>query len=422
MPHITPNSDLRIADLPEDAREEGARLRAVYLANLAEAGFLTTDGAVDLGRLSDIQAVRTADIRLLRDALAAAERLSVLDPRSSLRIDEVCRGVPTDMALSGESFFALTTNDDDTFEIRKDGVVVLEGRDLVGWKHSDGHVFAMVPANDDEYEIYRDGHLIVETASSSGWRVSGGHAFVLHGMLGGPCWITRDGLEVQGMLPVNNWCAQGEDVFTAQLVGTGPDNGMVFRKNGAVIADHEPVEEWAAVDGALYVQERPDPATGTSTIYRNGTAHWTDLDLTNAEWNVADGVLFVVILDGEKVVRVTKDGRTMLDHPVEGLEFSAGHCIWQEGATDATIAIWRDGVIVSKPPVDDWLAVNGRVITRAQEGDGSLTLSCDGVPVRSGLFIREWSGSEGGLLITCTDTEGQNQFVLRLTVAPPPHA
>lgn len=78
VPTPIPSSDLRIADLPEDVREDGERLKATYHALAADAGLLTEDGAMDLGKLGDLDTVKALNLETLRGIHAAAERLADL--------------------------------------------------------------------------------------------------------------------------------------------------------------------------------------------------------------------------------------------------------------------------------------------------------------------------------------------------------
>lgn len=79
MSPLHPSTDLRIADLPEDLRDEGTRLRAEYYALLSRGGFLNDDGAVDLGLLQDLERVQSCDLATLRAIAETAEALANLE-------------------------------------------------------------------------------------------------------------------------------------------------------------------------------------------------------------------------------------------------------------------------------------------------------------------------------------------------------
>lgn len=79
MQHAPLSSHLILANLPGDLRDEGARLRAEYFALLGEADLLTQDGAVDLGKLTDLGRVKSVNLATLRQIEAAAEGLAALD-------------------------------------------------------------------------------------------------------------------------------------------------------------------------------------------------------------------------------------------------------------------------------------------------------------------------------------------------------
>lgn len=79
MHSLTPSSDLRIADLPPDLREEGVRLKTRYHALIADAGLHAKDGAVDLGKLGDMDIVKSVDLGTLRSIAETAEALHALE-------------------------------------------------------------------------------------------------------------------------------------------------------------------------------------------------------------------------------------------------------------------------------------------------------------------------------------------------------
>lgn len=79
MQQSTPRADLTLADLPEDLRDEGARLKARYHALASDAGLLTEEGAMDVRKLDDLSFVKTANLGMLRDLLGTSEKLLLLD-------------------------------------------------------------------------------------------------------------------------------------------------------------------------------------------------------------------------------------------------------------------------------------------------------------------------------------------------------
>lgn len=85
----TPTSSLTLSDLPEDLRPEGERLKARYHALASDAGLLTEDGAMDLGKLEDFDTVKKVDFATLRALFETAEALAALGGLSHQALQQV---------------------------------------------------------------------------------------------------------------------------------------------------------------------------------------------------------------------------------------------------------------------------------------------------------------------------------------------